>query len=267
MLGPNALSLVVDHPSQLPSVIELHAQSSIAPLIFLKINMGGNRAGVVPQSRVCLDLIASLLDLDTKNTAKLLGLYSHAGQSYTSTSPADALNFLRQEFESLLVTAEAVHSLSPYKSLVLSVGATPTTTSVRNLLIKSDDVSTEEATAISVLRATIEAIKGQKCSIEIHAGVYPTLDIQQLATKALPTSGPNKQLGWGDLAFTVMAEVASLYPGRGASEYFFLLTFCISLCWTCFMRYSEMHRIEPCLHVHKKTSSYQLLLHLSIQFF
>lgn len=45
----------------------------------------------------------------------------------------------------------------------------------------------------------------------MHAGVYPTLDVQQLATHVLPDS----MLQWDDLAITVMAEVASLYPRRG----------------------------------------------------
>jgi D-serine deaminase-like pyridoxal phosphate-dependent protein len=211
---------MIDHPDQLPSVKLLDAKTSIAPLIFLKINMGSNRAGVVPQTAACSNLISSLLALESSGTAKLLGLYAHAGHSYSSSSPASALDLLRQEFESLLVTASAVHSISLSHPLVLSVGATPTTISVRNLLIPSDPSvvrSSEEEKAISALRATIEAIRDVGCNIEIHAGVYPTLDVQQLATHALPKSGPHAQLGWDDLAFTVIAEVASLYPGRGAN--------------------------------------------------
>lgn len=53
------------------------------------------------------------------------------------------------------------------------------------------------------------------CHLEIHAGVYPTLDIQQLATNALPTSGPRAMLSWSDLALTILAEIASFYPARG----------------------------------------------------
>lgn len=52
------------------------------------------------------------------------------------------------------------------------------------------------------------------CKIEIHAGVYCVLDLQQLATKALPGS----LLTWSDLALTVVAEVVSLYPGRGKNN-------------------------------------------------
>ena len=214
-LGSGGLSLLIDHPAQLPSVEAIHKASSTIPSIFIKIDMGTHRAGVAPQSQAFSQLISSILDLDTLRIAHLVGLYSHAGQSYTSTSRATALDFLRQEFEALLVTASTVHSASPSKPLVLSVGATPTTTAVQNLLIDNVDTPIEASKEISALRATIAAIRLEKCSIEIHAGVYSTLDIQQLATRALPTEGPHAMLTWSDLALTILAEVASLYPGRG----------------------------------------------------
>jgi D-serine deaminase-like pyridoxal phosphate-dependent protein len=217
-LGPSGLSLMIDHPSQLESISALQQQASIAPEIFLKINMGSNRAGVIPQTESCSTLISSILSLEASGICSLLGLYSHAGHSYSSSSRVDALDFLRQEFESLLVTAEIVHTSSPSKALVLSVGATPTTTSIRNLLVENMDTPPEAGKAIAALRATIEAIRALRCSVEIHAGVYPTLDIQQLATHALPTKGPHAMLTWDDLAFTILAEIASLYPGRGANS-------------------------------------------------
>ncbi len=208
---------MVDHPDQLPSLVALHKQTNIPPLVFLKIDMGGHRAGVTPQTTTCSNLIASLINLESRGIAKLLGLYSHAGQSYSSSNRTDALDFLRQEFEALLVTAVEVHDSAPGKALVLSVGATPTTTSVRNLLSDDPNPSVEEGQAIAALRATISLIREQKFTIEIHAGVYPTLDVQQLATHALPTEGEHAMLTWSDLAFTIVAEVASLYPGRGTN--------------------------------------------------
>ncbi len=219
-VGPNGLSLLVDHPDQLSAVLAIHSSTSIAPQTFLKVDMGARRAGVVPQTEACSNLIASLLSLESAGKAHLLGLYAHAGQSYYGSRRSEALDFLRQEFEALLVTAGAVHSIAPSKHLILSVGATPTTTSIRNLLINHEDagaVLTEEGKAIAALRATIAAIQLQKCAIEIHAGVYPTLDLQQLSTHALPTEGPHAMLTWNDLAFTIVAEVASIYPSRGVN--------------------------------------------------
>ncbi|KAL2063758.1 hypothetical protein VTL71DRAFT_5563 [Oculimacula yallundae] len=220
-LGPKSLSLMVDHLDQLPNVIALHELSGNAPSIFLKIDMGGHRAGVAPQTSTCSALISSLLELEKAGKLQFLGLYSHAGQSYSSSAASDALDFLRQEFEALLVTAIELRTASPSHPLVLSVGATPSTTSIRNLLLNENTTSDSTAElsptqkAVSALRATITMIRANQCSIEIHAGVYPTLDIQQLATHALPTTGPNAMLTWDDLAFTVIAEVASIYPGRG----------------------------------------------------
>lgn len=206
---------MIDHPSQLDSVKALYQASSIAPDIFIKVDMGYHRAGVLPQTEACSQLITAILNLEKEGVANLLGLYAHAGQSYGGGNRATALDFLRQEFESILVTAEAVHSIVPAKAIILSVGATPTSTSIRNLLAKDIDSDSEEGIAIAALKATIAAIRERNCKIEIHAGVYPVLDCQQLATNALTTEGPNAMLTFDDLALTVVAEIASVYPGRG----------------------------------------------------
>ncbi|PBP24284.1 hypothetical protein BUE80_DR004845 [Diplocarpon rosae] len=212
-LGSRSLSLMVDHVDQLPSVAALHTLSGHAPSVFLKIDMGGKRAGVPPQTAECSTLISALLEREEQGTLHFHGLYSHAGQSYSSSARSDALDFLRQEFEALLVTADELRTLSPTHHPVLSVGATPTTTSIRNLLIPHASTDPSEGTAIAALRATTDLILTNGCTIEIHAGVYPILDIQQLATHALPASS----LTWANLALTILAEVASVYPTRGAA--------------------------------------------------
>jgi D-serine deaminase-like pyridoxal phosphate-dependent protein len=182
---------MIDHPSQLRSVSAIHAKSNIAPLIFIKIDMGGHRAGVIPGTESCSQLISSVLSLAKRNVCILHGLYSHAGHSYSSNSQVKALDYLRQEFEALLVTAEIVHLATTTNfPLVLSVGATPTSSSIRNLLLplpsSEGAASSEEAKEISALKATLDTIHRLSHEIEIHAGVYPTLDMQQLATHALP---------------------------------------------------------------------------------
>lgn len=208
---------MIDHPEQLKSVVAIHASSGIAPDIFLKIDVGAKRAGVEPLSEIASCLISSILELESTGQAHFLGLYAHAGQSYYGSSRTSAIDYLRQEFEALLVTAQSVHSAAPETALVLSVGATPTSTAIRNLLVSSASLTEEEALAISILRATIQLIKDTNSTIEIHAGVYPTLDIQQFSTHALPTEGPYAMLGWNDLALTIVAEVASIYPNRGTN--------------------------------------------------
>jgi D-serine deaminase-like pyridoxal phosphate-dependent protein len=214
-LGPGGLSLLVDHPNQIHSVYRLKDESGIAPQIYLKVDMGYGRAGVLPQSQVASQLISDILSAEEVGAAVFCGLYSHGGNSYYGNDIASTVDVLRQEFEALLVTAEEVKSSSPSKKLILSVGATPTTTSVRNLLLQESAMTTDEKTATHALRATIAAIKTIDCEVELHAGVYPVLDIQQLATRALPTAGPHQMLSWSDLGLTILAEVVSIYPGRG----------------------------------------------------
>lgn len=173
--------------------------------------MGYQRAGVSPDSEAALRVIVSILEVESQGHAVLTGLYAHAGHSYSGSSRDTALDYLRQEFEALLVTAEVVRILAPEKRLVLSVGATPSTTSVRNMLIPEAEESEEARKAIHALKATIQRIHDDECTVELHAGVYPVLDVQQLATHALPDS----MRSWDYIAISVVVEVVSIYPGRG----------------------------------------------------
>jgi D-serine deaminase-like pyridoxal phosphate-dependent protein len=210
-LGPAGLSLLVDHPDQLPSVYKIKELSGNLPQLYIKIDMGYSRAGVPPQSQAASQLISDVLQAEEIGAAVFHGLYTHAGQSYYGNDRASAVNLLRQELEALLVTAELVKSSTPREKLILSIGATPTTTSIRNLLVQESTLTTDEQMAIAALKGTIHEIKSKDYEVELHAGVYPILDVQQLATHAL--SSP--MLGWSDLALTIMAEVAGVYPGRG----------------------------------------------------
>ncbi|KAF7871687.1 hypothetical protein EAF04_003794 [Stromatinia cepivora] len=88
--------------------------------------------------------------------------------------------------------------------------ATPTPSAIRNLLLPS--TSSEGSDEISALKATMGAIRDVGCEIEIHVGVYPMLDMQQLATHALPDD-----ILSSSVAITILAEIASLYPSRGAA--------------------------------------------------
>jgi D-serine ammonia-lyase len=202
---------LVDHPDQLPSVYRIKELSGNLPQVYIKIDMGYGRAGVLPQGQGASQLISDVLQAEKVGVAEFYGLYTHAGHSYYGSDRASAVDLLRQELEALLVTAELVKSATPREKLVLSVGATPTATSIHNLLVQEPALTTDEQTAIAALKGTIQEIQSKDCEVELHAGVYPVLDVQQLATHAL--SSP--MLTWLDLALTVIVEVASVYPGRG----------------------------------------------------
>lgn len=215
-LGPTNLSLMLDHPGQLDTVRTIHHESGVPVSLYIKIEMGGKRCGVIPGSQVFSELFSGVLALEEAGVCSLAGLYSHAGHSYGGNDRATAIDLLRQELKALLAAAVAIRSAAPSRTqqLMLTVGATPTTTSIRNLLLPESLQTESEAAAIAALKAIVENIKTASCAIELHAGVYPVLDIQQLATHALPDS----HLTWDDMALTILTEVASLYSDREKPE-------------------------------------------------
>jgi len=141
------------------------------------------------------------------------------------------MEYLIEEIEGLEAAATFAKQLAEKTSpgaanrkYVLSAGATPTATSVQNLL-RGDtiDKSSETYQQVMKLKGVIErANSNAHTQVEIHAGVYPTLDMQQLATQASLSSSasPDKQLplSTSDIALSVIAEVASLYPHRDRPE-------------------------------------------------
>lgn len=115
------------------------------------------------------------------------------------------------------------------RPLILSVGATPTATSIQNIIGASAHSSSSHQKTLD-LKSCIERIK-KKYEIEVHAGVYPILDLQQLATRASPSasvgsaptvdaspSASSQSVSTADLGLTILAEVVSLYSERGSSE-------------------------------------------------
>jgi D-serine deaminase-like pyridoxal phosphate-dependent protein len=94
------------------------------------------------------------------------------------------------------------------KRVVFSVGASPTTLSIQNL--QSGKVSSNAA------RSLQEAMDLDQASfeLELHAGVYPLLDMQQVASRARHFQGDPHDA----IALTILAEVCSLYPERERPE-------------------------------------------------
>lgn len=213
---------MIDNPAQVPLLASLKSQSGgNKPLAFLKIDVKYNRAGVIPGTPTYQSLLKDILSSEAEGSCVLHGLYAHAGQSYYTRKDWDALMYLTDEFETLSNVAKEIRGQSPGHALVLSVGATPTATALQHPDITtaaagaappSSTSSSEDAGArVATLSSLITALKGDGLDLEVHAGVYPTLDLQQLATHARDGS----LLSSGDIAITVVAEVASLYEGRG----------------------------------------------------
>lgn len=178
------------------------------------VDVGDHREGVAADSAQLADIAYSL---SATRRVRLAGLYTHASVSYHSNSPEEALQYMLKELQGLergaisfLKSSGASTSTDPQASKVaLSLGATPTATSIQNLL--------QDAEGYAQYRNTLIKIN-QSFAVEMHAGVYPVMDMQQMATRARPkqsTSNPSQtMLSYADLGFRILVEVASLYPDR-----------------------------------------------------
>ncbi|KND90720.1 D-serine dehydratase [Tolypocladium ophioglossoides CBS 100239] len=220
-LGEGSVSVLLDDPAQLAVASELQGLSGVVPHAHIKIDMGGRRAGVAEDSARFMELADAALDAHRQGTIRLSGLYSHAGHSYGGDSRVAAIKMMQEEVGAMLRGADRLRAratdraLPALPSLVVSAGASPTALSVQNLLAGedgADSVAPELQAETTSLSALFGLVKERGHAVEIHAGVYPTLDLQQLAAHSLSSS----RLSWGDMALTVLADVHSVYPGRGA---------------------------------------------------
>lgn len=222
-LGPGSVSVLLDDPAQVPVVSRLREQSGLVPDALIKIDMGGRRAGVVAGSSRFLELADAALEAHKQGHLCLAGLYSHAGHSYGGDSRVAAVRMMKAEVSAMQAGADCLRAraaekgASGLRQLTLSAGASPTALSVQNIAGAGDradqqDAGPELQAEAASLAALFDAVKQDGHVVEMHAGVYPTLDLQQLAAHSVSPS----RLSWGDIALTVLADVHSLYPGRGA---------------------------------------------------
>ncbi|KAH9950381.1 putative serine dehydratase domain-containing protein [Amylocystis lapponica] len=187
------IRILVDHPDQI-KFLEAFERPRSNPRrwsVFIKIDSGLKRAGLTPGS----DLLKTLLTtIFASPVISAHGFYTHAGHSYESTSRSAAANFLSQEVEAVNSAAALALSIlttmpnaTPREPFVLAIGSTPTA-----------HVANAETRARLTAR-----LNGR---LELHAGNYPLLDLQQLHTGLIDTSR---------VAQRVLATVISYYPGRG----------------------------------------------------
>ena len=203
---------MIDHPGQLRCVEEIRARSGNKPLVIMKVDMGYKRAGVIPSTPECEELIDELVSSAQKDHCIFHGIYAHAGHSYDTRKDWEALDYLAAEFKALEEVAASIKSRRPNDPLTLSVGATPTATSLQHPQLKSTE--SEAGSGLDTINNYLHKLKSEGFDLEVHAGVYPTLDLQQLATHARDKS----LLSASSIAISILCEVSSLYPRRGPNE-------------------------------------------------
>lgn len=187
--------------------------------VFIKLDTGYNRAGIRPDSQQLKDLLVAIYD--GVHGLTLRGFYSHMGHSYSSDTTTEALDYLATEITQCEIAALQATAMGEYfgdRRFIIAVGATPSTTSAQNLTGADTTSDTEKR-----VKELIQRVQ-QSYDVELHAGAYTTLDMQQLAAHARPTSS---HLSFDDLSLSVLAEVASLYPHREKPE---ALVACGMLC-------------------------------------
>ncbi|ODV97591.1 hypothetical protein PACTADRAFT_47479 [Pachysolen tannophilus NRRL Y-2460] len=194
---PN-LRLMLDNAEQLDVLSEFFEQNSNVTKkwsIFIKINMGSDRAGLVNDSIFLRETLTRALTQEKyKKCISVYGFYCHAGHSYGSKTVETAKKILIDEIRHANKAAKTALEIDPSQdpmSFQISVGATPTAHS---------------SSFISV--AEIEEKLGEKLSgiLELHAGNYPCCDLQQVATGLVNID---------DVSVSVLAEIVSFYPNRG----------------------------------------------------
>ncbi|KKY25373.1 putative alanine racemase domain protein [Phaeomoniella chlamydospora] len=207
ILGPDSVSVMIDDPQQLASLTKFKEIAGFPACIFLKVDTGYHRAGLPAQAMNKKGMLASLVAAEKAGHAKLKGVYSHNSLSYAGTTPEQAMTKLREEIQGCLDAVKYNEGSLPDRKLVVSIGATPQVVSAQNLT--KDHSSAASEAARKILREP-----GANVTIELHAGVYPVLDMQQMATHARLSSRPPAE----DIALTVVAEVCSVYSERSKPE-------------------------------------------------
>jgi D-serine deaminase-like pyridoxal phosphate-dependent protein len=205
--------VLVDCEDILPFLDRYHELSGGHRLgVYSKLETGTNRAGLSYDSEELKTLLTAIHHKETADPSKirLLGFYSHLGTSYNADSTNEALDYLADELERCAAPTEWTSKLyNDGRRLTVTVGATPTATSTQNLI-------TPETADPSVKRVReLMARLKENLNVEIHAGAYVFLDMQLMAAHARPAE---KHRDFKDIAFTLVAEIASLYPHRSKPE-------------------------------------------------
>ncbi|THH01788.1 hypothetical protein EW026_g948 [Hermanssonia centrifuga] len=191
------IRILIDHPEQVTFLEAYEAQRANPRLwsVFVKVDAGSKRAGLEPTSPAFEALLKRLF---ASPIVSIHGFYCHAGHAYSSTSLDAASAFLSTEVNAVNTAAGLALSLlasvpgaAPKEiPFVLAVGSTPTA--------HAASAETREKLA-SFLNGTLE----------LHAGNYALLDLQQLHTGLVEKER---------IAQRVLATVISYYPGRGAGS-------------------------------------------------
>ncbi|KAF2717215.1 hypothetical protein K431DRAFT_233629 [Polychaeton citri CBS 116435] len=221
ILGDGSVGVFVDHPTHVKLLDAVPAEAWPGKIpAWINIDVGYHREGVAPESKQLADLGYAFA---AANRVHVAGIYTHLGSSYAVSSPEEALKDLSSELRGLedgavsflkCAGAEVAAPSSGSEKITLSLGATPTATAAQNILHQNTELTRE-------YKELLEKVN-KSFAVEIHAGVYPLMDMQQLATRARPQKSSNDEgtslLDFQTLGLRTLVEVNSLYPDRSDKQ-------------------------------------------------
>lgn len=139
--------ILLDSLEQAQAVTQFGQQHHVVFSVFIEIDSDGHRGGLAPNTPLIGDIAKHI----HTHGAKLAGVMTHAGGSYSSASVDDIKEAAAQECDAVRRAAETIRALE-IPCPILSVGSTPTAHFA------------EDFTGIS----------------EVRAGVYTTFDLVML---------------------------------------------------------------------------------------
>ncbi|KAH7032179.1 putative serine dehydratase domain-containing protein [Macrophomina phaseolina] len=207
----SSVLVIVDHPSQLDALAHFSDIAGFPAGVYLKVDTGYHRAGVPASALNRGGMLERVVELERAGRAELVGLYSHSSLSYADSTAEAAMRSLAAEIEGCLEALKAHESVFAGRGdreITVSVGASPQVASIENFARREGALGTE------VLRAALREVStglpgGLRTRLELHAGVYSVMDMQQLATNARTGLGGPEE----EVALSVVAEVCSVYNG------------------------------------------------------
>lgn len=118
----DSIFFITDSLSASTEIQEWAAKKSVQVLMYIKINSGGNRAGLQPSSAKLLELARFI---DSASNLDFVGLLTHAGQSYGFSDEVEKQKVAKTEIQSIVDSVTYLER-NGIKVKVRSIGSTPT---------------------------------------------------------------------------------------------------------------------------------------------
>ncbi|HUO84032.1 MAG TPA: alanine racemase [Thermoanaerobaculia bacterium] len=164
-------SILLDGFEALAAVEAFAHSKSLRFSVFLKVDCGDHRAGVLPDDAAAIELVRSLA---RSEAIRFEGLLTHAGHSYRATGPDQILRTAREEAAAVAALAETARG-EGISVAVRSIGSTPTA-SVVDRFPKVEEVRPGNYLFFDAFQAAIGSCRTEDVAVSVLAtviGRYP----------------------------------------------------------------------------------------------